>query len=194
MFVIRGAVLAGGESRRMGRDKALVPVDGRPMAGIVASVFAAVGCDPVVIVGGDEAALRSVGLPLVADLERGTGPLGGVVSALEWAANDAGNDEWLLIGACDLAMLTVDAVRPLVEAASRATGADVVVARTDRIEPALAVWRVASRHAVRQSYESGERALHRAIDGLAGVEVPVDAAALRNINTPADLPRYPGVL
>lgn len=192
MFIVRGAVLAGGESRRMGRDKALLPVGGRPMVEIVAEVFDAIGCDPVAIIGGDRAAMRPFGRPLVADLEPGTGPLGGVVSALGWAATAGGEDDWLLIGACDLAMLTPAAVIPLVRAARDARGVDVVVARTTRIEPALAVWRVGARREVGHLHDSGERALHRVIERLASVEVALDATALRNINTPDDLPRYPG--
>ena len=50
-----GAVLCGGASRRMGTDKALVEVDGVPMAERVAGALHAGGCAPVVFVGGDGA-------------------------------------------------------------------------------------------------------------------------------------------
>ena len=40
-------------------------------------------------------------------------------------------------------------------------------------------------------FERGERALHGAIGGLETVQVDVDPAALRNINTPDELDRYP---
>ena len=49
---IGGAVLCGGRSARFGRDKALVHIDGQPMAEQVARVVESAGCSPVVFVGG----------------------------------------------------------------------------------------------------------------------------------------------
>lgn len=77
-----GAVLCGGASRRMGRDKALIPVDGRTLAGRVADALDAAGASPVVAVGGDLAALRAEGLTAVPDAMPGAGPLAGIVTAL----------------------------------------------------------------------------------------------------------------
>src|SRR5690606_32897540 len=62
---VAGAVLTGGASRRMGTDKALLEVDGRPLARRLAEVLAAAGCDPVWCQGGDEPALRALGLDVV---------------------------------------------------------------------------------------------------------------------------------
>ena len=59
-----GFVLAGGASRRMGRDKALLPLDGVPLAARLAEVLRAGGCDPVGIVG-RRPELRTLGLPVL---------------------------------------------------------------------------------------------------------------------------------
>lgn len=74
-----GIILAGGESRRMGSDKALVEVAGRPMAGWVADAMA--GFDRVVMVG----RRRGVaGLEAIPDLQPGqAGPLSGLQTALD---------------------------------------------------------------------------------------------------------------
>ncbi len=74
-----GIILAGGESRRMGSDKALVEVGGRPMAGWVAEAMA--GFDKVVMVG----RRRGVaGLEAIPDLQPGpAGPLNGLQTALD---------------------------------------------------------------------------------------------------------------
>ena len=74
-----GIILAGGESRRMGSDKALVEVGGRPMAGWVAEAMA--GFDQVVMVG----RRRGVaGLEAIPDLQPGpAGPLNGLQTALD---------------------------------------------------------------------------------------------------------------
>ena len=55
-----GVVLTGGASRRMGRDKALLPVDGVPMAVRVATAMIAAGAHPVVALGGDADGLREL--------------------------------------------------------------------------------------------------------------------------------------
>ncbi len=44
-----GAILAGGSSRRMGRDKALMELNGKPMFSHVVSILTAAGCEPVII-------------------------------------------------------------------------------------------------------------------------------------------------
>ncbi|WP_420613872.1 molybdenum cofactor guanylyltransferase [Candidatus Spongiisocius sp.] len=73
-----GVILAGGESRRMGSDKALVEVGGRPMAGWVADAMA--GFDRVVMVGRRRGA---AGLEAIPDLQPGpAGPLNGLQTAL----------------------------------------------------------------------------------------------------------------
>ncbi|WP_434127450.1 molybdenum cofactor guanylyltransferase, partial [Enterococcus faecium] len=56
-----GAVLTGGDSRRMGTDKALIEVDGGPLARRVANALRAAGADPVIAVGGDLEALGDLG-------------------------------------------------------------------------------------------------------------------------------------
>ena len=73
-----GIILAGGESRRMGSDKALVEVGGRPMAGWVAEAMA--GFDRVVMVGRHRGI---AGLEAIPDLQPGpAGPLSGIQTAL----------------------------------------------------------------------------------------------------------------
>src|SRR5690348_14599122 len=87
-----GFVLAGGRSRRMGRDKALLEWRGgtllQHMTGLLATV-----CNPVLVVGRDE-------LP---DLVPGLGPVGGIVTALKHTVT-----RFNLVVAVDLPFLTSD--------------------------------------------------------------------------------------
>lgn len=181
-----GVVLAGGASRRMGQDKALVPVGGRPMARIVADVLAGAGAAEVVVVGGDRSGLARLGLDVRPDRWPGEGPLGGLLSAFAEAAHDL-----LVVLACDLPRAdpagVLEVLTPLV--ADPRLGAVVPV--TDRLEPLHAAYRrsvVAAPAA--DAFASGVRSIHRAL-----TEVPVatvrltDPAWLHNANTPADLPR-----
>jgi molybdopterin-guanine dinucleotide biosynthesis protein A len=181
---VAGAVLAGGASRRMGRTKALVPIGGVPMAATVATALAGGGCSPVVLVGGDEHELHVLGIPIVADLHPGAGPLGAVITALRTLDGD------VVVAACDLAGLDGATVRAVIdEPVEPTTG--VVVAVTDRLEPGLARWCRRSLATIEALFEAGERSLRAAVLGLDHIEVPVSAAALRNVNTPADLHRWP---
>jgi molybdenum cofactor guanylyltransferase len=176
-----GAVLTGGASRRMGRDKALLAVAGVPMAVRVARALASGGAAPVVAVGGDVEALRALGLDARADPRQGSGPLGGLLTAFEEVTAPL-----VVVAACDLARLDGTTVRALVEAIG---GADVAVAVTDRTEPLCAAWRVATAGApLAAAFDRGVRAVHEAIAGLDAVSVAVDPRRLVNLNEPGDVP------
>jgi len=183
-----GVVLTGGASRRMGRTKALVEIDGVPMAARVAAALAGAGCESVVLLGGDPAELAPLTLPVLPDRHPGTGPLGGVLGALELYED---RSDQVLIVACDLADIASTDLSRLVQAAAERADADVVVAHAGRVEPACALWRTRSVDLVRRSFIAGERAVHRVLAELQTVEVPLPTASLRNINTPDDLDRYP---
>ncbi len=89
-----GAVLTGGSSRRMGRDKALVEISGRTLVEICVAALTDGGADEVVLVGGDASALGSV-VPRarwVADLSPGEGPLGGLLTAFAASPGGATTD------------------------------------------------------------------------------------------------------
>ena len=177
---VAGAVLCGGASRRMGRDKATLLINGTAMASRVAAALAAAGCAPVVAIGGDVDGLRAIGIEVQPDRYPGEGPVGGIVTALAWSPA-----ERVVIAACDLPWLTADVVVAVIGAA----GPKVAVAHTGERQPLCACWPASALASVEALYAVGERAVKRVLDGLDVVEVPVEAAALRNVNSPADLPR-----
>ena len=183
-----GVVLTGGQSRRMGRTKALVDVDGTPMTRRVIVALEEVGCTAVTAIGGDPAELAALGVPVIPDDHPGEGPLGGIATALRRHEADPGAE--VLVVACDLPFLRSGDLGLLVAAAAANPEADVVVARTRRREPGCALWRPSSHAAVRAAFDSGERAVHRVLDGLRTVEVDLPESALRNINAPGDLPHH----
>jgi molybdopterin-guanine dinucleotide biosynthesis protein A len=164
----------------MGTDKALLEVGGRPMVERVSAALEAAGCAPVVLVGGDgERLAAATGRTVLADAWPGEGPLGGVIVAMRWFSTRG--DDGVVVAACDLADLTADAVRDV------ADGAAAAVAVAERRHPSLARWPVAALVQLEALFDSGTRSLHAALDALAASEVPVDQAALRNVNRPGDL-------
>jgi molybdopterin-guanine dinucleotide biosynthesis protein A len=182
----------------MGRTKALIEVDGVPMASRVAAALGSVGCATVVAAGGDAEELAPLGLDLVPDVVAGEGPLAGVLAVLErFVAVDRSAEIWpdvppdVFVVACDLPYLDPRDLRAMVE--HRRSGVDVVMARTEFLEPTCAIWSPTSLPHLRAAFADGERALYRVVDGLVTIEVEIAADSLRNMNTPEDLGGYPAV-
>jgi len=182
---VLGAVLTGGGSTRMGQDKALLVIDGEPMARRAGRVLAEAGATRVVAVGGDAGALRAVGMEVVADPHQGHGPLAGIAAALH-AAADA---DLVMILACDLVAATPGGVRTVIDALTGAIGTEVAVPVVDgRPEPLHTAWRPSAAAVVDDALEAGELAVHPLFDRIATVRVDgLDPAWFVNVNTPADL-------
>jgi len=177
MLVPLGAVLCGGASTRMGSDKATLPVRGVAMAQRVADALTAAGCAPVVMVGGDARELQSLRLEHVDDDFPGEGPLGGILTAL--ARGSAA-----LVVACDVPNIRPQTLRRLIDTLGDHQAA---IACTEHLEPLCALWSPSASATLRSRFVAGERAVHRAIEGLDVVAVTVPADELRNVNTPDDL-------
>lgn len=98
-------ILAGGESRRMGTDKAFVEIAGRTMLDWVAAALAPV-CEEVVVVGDIDGATT---LPNIADPGAPhRGPLAGLVAAMHHVP-----DQWLALVAVDQPWLRAETARRL---------------------------------------------------------------------------------
>lgn len=104
--MIHVAVLAGGQSRRMGRDKALLQLGGQTLIERVLTAAHPLGYPRVII--GDPTAYAYLGLPVHSDRRPGLGPLGGLYTALSTTAAP------VLLLACDLPFLTQDFLHHLV--------------------------------------------------------------------------------
>lgn len=177
-----GIVLAGGAGRRMGRPKAPISLDGRPLVVMAAETLRSL-CDYVVVVSRTDVALPVLpsGTHLAHDLPGPDAPLTGVVTGL--AAVPDGD---VFVIACDMPF-AAPALRAL---ATVPPGIAAVAAADGRPQPLCA--RYPRRQALlvgRALLDAGEEramALPRAM-GARQVEVP--ASALANLNTPDDLRR-----
>jgi molybdopterin-guanine dinucleotide biosynthesis protein A len=139
---VAGAVLAGGPSRRMGRDKATLPLGGTALGRLAIDALAAVA-DPVALVapaGHPANALLARSAPagssgkLVAVADPGEGPLAALAAALR-----ALPAEYLVVAAGDHPGLRVELLRHLVE--GRAAAPALACRRDGRLEPLVAVYR-----------------------------------------------------
>ncbi|HEX9436175.1 MAG TPA: molybdenum cofactor guanylyltransferase [Candidatus Limnocylindria bacterium] len=117
---VSAAIMAGGKSRRMGRDKAWLDLgDGRPIVQRVIDVAREIA-DDVFIVANDET-FAALGLRVVPDRFPEGGALGGIATGIGAATHDR-----VLVVACDMPFLEARVLRYLVE---RSDGVDAVVPR-----------------------------------------------------------------
>jgi molybdopterin-guanine dinucleotide biosynthesis protein A len=165
----------------MGTDKALLIVDGQPLAVIVADALRTAGADRVIAVGGDLDGLRGLDLDAVPDLHAGEGPLGGILTAL-----DATNEDVVVVLACDLPGADPVAITTVVDAVGHA---DVAAPLHDgRHELLHAAYRRPAQPVLAAAFAAGERAVHRAVRGLTVVGVTgLAPAALVDVDCPEDL-------
>jgi len=203
MPVVVGAVLAGGASRRMGTDKALVRAGGVAMAARVADALTAAGATPVVLVGAAASTASALGLDAVADRKPGTGPLGGLATILSSIASPsdrpdmrAGKDPStiLVVAGCDQPSLTAGVIGRLVDALA-ASPADVGAARLwtedGRTHPLPSAWRAAVvAQPVAELFGAGERRIGAAFDVVAVVDVAADPDEIVDLDTPTDVARW----
>lgn len=121
MVSATGIILAGGLSKRMGRDKAFVELEGQPLITRVLKKLRAV-CHAVIIVTNSPDAFAQFapfGVTLAADYFPGKGSLGGIYSGLRAASTD-----YALTVACDMPLLNENLLRYLLECAA---GYDAVI-------------------------------------------------------------------
>lgn len=106
---VAGAILAGGQSTRMGRNKGLLPINGRPL---IAEIYRKMTglFKEVVIVTNSPDDYAFLPCPKIPDIHIGKGSMAGVHAALEWSP-----EERIFVVACDMPFLEQSAVRALAE-------------------------------------------------------------------------------
>jgi molybdopterin-guanine dinucleotide biosynthesis protein A len=187
MEPISAIIQAGGQSRRMGTDKALIDYQGRPILAHVIDTVRQLS-DDVLVVANRSDVYGSFGARVVPDFDPPVGPLGGIAAGL--AAMD---HELSIVVACDMPFLNLDLFRYLIE---RAADVDAVVPLTgDQFEPLHAVYRRSCLAAIQRRLANNERRVISFFQDVRLSAVPeaewraIDPTgrSLSNLNTPADL-------
>jgi molybdopterin-guanine dinucleotide biosynthesis protein A len=185
--VLAGAVLAGGRSTRMGRDKARMIVDGVPLWRRQRKVLEAAGAGRVVVVLRPRQ--RSLGnrSEEVRDRLSDRGPLAGLQAALAGTQAD-----WLAVLAVDMPRVDAGWFARLRRSCRPGRGA--VYRTPEGFEPLGAIYPVGALAAVERRLGSGQLALQGLIHELvrrklmAVVRLPAaERARAANWNTPADV-------
>jgi len=181
---LRGLVLAGGRSQRMGQDKGKLQYHGQEQRAYAAELLAPfcqdvhVSCRPDQVVELEYAGLRP--LPdTFADL----GPLSGILSALRLDPNAA----WLVV-ACDLPFLSADTLAHLVQQRQPARLATAFQSpENEWPEPLITIWEPASYPQLLRFLGLGYSCPRKTLINSDVAVLPAPAPQeLRNVNTPEE--------
>ncbi len=188
-------ILAGGISRRLGRDKAVEPFQGETLIHrVMRRASAAVGSTDVVMViadhGQKDRTPPDIPHRLVIDALPGSGTLGGIYTGLEAARN-----EWVLVVACDMPFLSEPLLRYMT---GLRDGVDAVVPIIDgRPEPTHALYSRRCIPAISLRLQAGQLKASGFLDSVR-VRYVDEGEARRfdpellsffNVNRPEDLAR-----
>ncbi len=196
-FVSRpgGFVLAGGQSSRMGFDKARLEIDGEPLLLRTLNLLRPY-VDSLAVLGSanDYSFIHD---PVVPDRQPGSGPLAAILSGLERLTT-----EWGIFLACDLPMMDGRFIELLLPFFS-SSESDAVVPRTAAgWHPLCAAYRKTSIRQIRNALEEGESAVFKVLERLQVdaietkhlAEAGLRESIFENLNSPGDLERILGLL
>lgn len=188
---VTGVILAGGMSRRLGRNKALELIGGRPLIGRVIEGIGSVADRVLVIVNDDQRALDlqlPPGVEIAVDEYPDAGSLGGIYTGLANASTP-----WILVVACDMPFLNKKLLRHLLD---HRQNADVVVPVLDgRPEPTHAAYSKVCIPHIREKIESSQLKITGFFDNVVVTSIPQEEVekldperfSFFNVNTQDDL-------
>ena len=125
-----GALIAGGRSSRMGRDKAFLDWQGRPLWEVQLAKLSSVGASELLVCGRREQGFEGDGFRFVQDDVEDLGPLAGLANALKEASH-----ETVLVLAVDMPLVTAELLRELLGKCDGLPGRGVVPVVRGRVEP-----------------------------------------------------------
>lgn len=193
-MTVVGALLAGGSSQRMGADKALAELAGRPLVAHAAERLKPQVDRLILNANGEPSRFAFLDLTVVADADGGgSGPLAGILAGLLWTRANAPSAEWVATLPADTPFAPTDLVATL-RAASADAGTIRVAASNGQMHYTIALWPVAMADDL-ATWLAADRskAVHDFIATRPHVAVDFDTRAglepFFNINTPEDLDR-----
>lgn len=178
---IEAFVLAGGKSSRMGQDKGLMLLNGKPMVSYVLNVLEKNKIQTSIIA--NDTSYQSFGLFVYPDVVANKGPMGGLYTAMEHST-----EKIIMLVSCDMPLISERLMAVLLENAI--SGKIVVPVENGRLHPLFALYPSSFRDRVSRQLETGDLKMtdfilknpHSLVSSITE-EFP---GCFRNINTPTE--------
>jgi molybdopterin-guanine dinucleotide biosynthesis protein A len=181
---VSAAILAGGQSRRFGRDKSDVLLDGRTLVRHVFEAVQPVADEVMISLGAGSTRPDIPDLIPVRDTCRDCGPLAGIHACLKMAAQP-----WLLVVACDLPRIRTASLSLLVSQCTPSNQVIVSGARDGQVQPLCGCYHRSVLKELEEALFERQFSVMGFIDSIVRVKrIEVAAEELVNINRPEDLP------
>ena len=177
---VAGVILAGGQSRRFGSDKALFQIEGVPLIQAAYETLIQVASPLFVSVASTQTRynIPATHLP---DATGHAGPLAGIYAALNASPHD-----WLLVLAVDIPFITPTHLQKLLDARTPTTDA-VIAASKDRIHPLCACYHKRSLPSAKKLLDQSTYRVTTFLNTLNTQAVKLTPShILTNLNTPPD--------
>ena len=176
-------ILAGGQSSRMGRDKALLELNEQKFIDLLVQELS--GCCKVMISAAHQDDYAGYGVPVIADETKDIGPIEGIRQALRSSGSD-----YVFVCAVDTPFVRKEMIQYLAEFIS--SDYDAFVFREgDRIHPHIGIYSRAALPVIEEMIGEKQYRLTKLLSRIRTKYVDIgtscfDRKALRNINTPDD--------
>jgi len=177
-------VLAGGQSRRMGRPKPWIEVGNTVLVRYVVERLAPAFSEVIVAFAEPEQMEQLVPYRVVFDRKRNAGPLAGLEAGLL-----AAHSQVLFAVGCDMPYVDRSTAEVAVAAARTC---DAAIPRHDGLfEPVCGAYRKSALHTITYALDSGNYVAHDVVQQLDVTWLEgLDVAQFESLNTPADLERF----
>jgi molybdenum cofactor guanylyltransferase len=176
-----GLLLAGGESRRMGRDKSLIEWRGTPLLMHVRAALASRFTR--LLLSAPRGRYHEPGLPVVEDRIPGAGPLAGIHAALTVCGTP-----FVFVAPCDMPLVLPEMIDAVLQDAE--PGHIAVAGDGTRVQPLFGLYPAAAAGPIHRRLIAGQYSVLDLLNEMRGTIVDLSAwkGRLVNINTPEDFP------
>jgi len=185
MMHVTGIILSGGKSKRMGQDKGLIPIQGKPMIQHVIDHISPV-CSTILI-SANQKVYETFGFPVIPDTLFKAGPVAGILSCLSQSTTEKN-----LVISCDLPFASTRLISYLVD---QSKGFDITLPVIEGfLQPLCAVYSKSVLEGILKEVSAGEYSLQRIVrtfnlniveeNQIQDLDLVYE---LRNMNAPDDL-------
>ncbi|REE05629.1 molybdenum cofactor guanylyltransferase [Marinoscillum furvescens] len=182
--MIKALILTGGKSTRMGTDKFLMEVNGKPQYQHLYELLTGLGLETYLSCSAEQVKKLHGSVPLIKDIHDGIGPIGGLAAAITAFPDTS----WLVV-ACDLIHFEVETVNELLRADDE--NYDVITYQQEGssfFETTCTLYHPSAYIVIRRNIRNGDYSLQSVLKkSMVKTIVPSNPQWLKNANSREDL-------